>query len=464
MKTNPSFRSGILFRASEKSSRNGLSDNGIEFDRDGMDFVDDIQKIKGGDISVSLDPTIDTIRFWYSGAYFWLRSRHDTKLSNDGKQVPDIYLDIYCFTWNLSIKPMASFLKMIDQQNNDDFSEYTRICIPRAPWHSTIPWDWVIQCYRPKRALHTVLIDRDQMDTLIAQVRSFLSSAGVRWYRQKGHPLRLGYLFSGPPGTGKSSLAFALAGHFGLPVYVLSLSLPKLTDKGVEELFADVPFHCILLLEDIDATKPLTRADLAVKAPADDDSDYEAKEKKNTVTLSGLLNAIDGVGAAEGRILIMTTNHIEALDKALIRTGRADVIVTFTNVTKKQATDMFINTYSGERWIPYQLGKTGVEDWTEEDILRLADEFGAKIHDQKFSPALLQQYFKEFRVEPRRAVQEMDKWMGNPRGYRKHGLPEKRFVEEKPAKKAVDVGPGDKIKVKNSQKNLSLWDFIDCSC
>lgn len=84
---------------------------------------------------------------------------------------------------------MASFLKMIDQQNNDDFSEYTRICIPRAPWHSTIPWDWVIQCYRPKRALHTVLIDRDQMDTLIAQVRSFLSSAGVRWYRQKGHPL-----------------------------------------------------------------------------------------------------------------------------------------------------------------------------------------------------------------------------------------------------------------------------------
>lgn len=115
-------------------------------------------------------------------------------------------------------------------------------------------------------------------------------------------PSRLGYLFSGPPGTGKSSLAFALAGHFGLPVYVLSLSLPGLTDKGVEELFAGVPFHCILLLEDIDATKPLTRADLAVKAPADDESDSEAKlkGKKNTVTLSGLLNAIDGVGAAEG--------------------------------------------------------------------------------------------------------------------------------------------------------------------
>lgn len=165
-----------------------------------------------------------------------------------------------------------------------------------------------------------------------------------------------------------------------------------------------------------------------------------------------------------GRILIMTTNQIETLDKALIRTGRADVIVTFTNVTKQQATDMFINTYSGERWIPYQLGQPDVEDWTEDDILRLADEFGAKIHDQKFSPALLQQYFKDLRMEPRRAVQDMDKWMENPRGYRKHGLPEKRPAEEKSAKKAVDVGPGAKIKVENSQKNLSLWDFIDCSC
>lgn len=81
---------------------------------------------------------------------------------------------------------------------------------------------------------------------------------------------------------------------------MLSLSVPKLTDKGVAELFAQLPFHCIVLLEDIDATKPLTRAGLAVNAPAEDEGDDEGKQKKNTVTLSGLLNAIDGVGAAEG--------------------------------------------------------------------------------------------------------------------------------------------------------------------
>lgn len=52
--------------------------------------------------SVSLEPKIDTIAFWHNGAYLWLRSRHETKLTDDGKYVPDIWLDMHCFTWNLS--------------------------------------------------------------------------------------------------------------------------------------------------------------------------------------------------------------------------------------------------------------------------------------------------------------------------------------------------------------------------
>lgn len=83
---------------------------------------------------------------------------------------------------------------------------------------------------------------------------------------------------------------------------MLSLSLPELTDKGVGELFANIPFHCVLLLEDVDATRPLTRADPPIKAPTDDDDEYGEQKKKNTVTLSGLLNAIDGVGAPEGKL------------------------------------------------------------------------------------------------------------------------------------------------------------------
>lgn len=123
----------------------------------------------------------------------------------------------------------------------------------------------------------------------------------------------------------------------------------------------------------------------------------------------------------------MTTNHIESLDEALIRTGRADRIITFTNATKKQARDMFLNAYSGTRWGQHMSAETRLkhpemEDWTDQDIRELAEQFSATIHDEEFSPALIQQYFKDFRAEPRRAVKELEEWMKDPRGYRKPSL------------------------------------------
>lgn len=123
----------------------------------------------------------------------------------------------------------------------------------------------------------------------------------------------------------------------------------------------------------------------------------------------------------------MTTNHIESLDEALIRTGRADRIVTFTNATKSQARDMFVNAYSGTRWGQHMSPETKskhpeMEDWTDEDIHELSEVFAATIHEEEFSPALIQQYFKDFRAEPRRAVKELEEWMKDPRGYRKPSL------------------------------------------
>lgn len=123
----------------------------------------------------------------------------------------------------------------------------------------------------------------------------------------------------------------------------------------------------------------------------------------------------------------MTTNHIDNLDEALIRTGRADRIITFTNATKKQAENMFINAYAGTRWGQHmsreaRLKHPEMEEWTDEEIRDLARTFSAKIRHMEYSPALIQQYFKDFRAEPRRAVQELDQWMRNPRGYRKPSL------------------------------------------
>lgn len=104
---------------------------------------------------------------------------------------------------------------------------------------------------------------------------------------------------------------------------MLNLSLKSLTDSAVEVLFSTLPFHCIIMLEDIDATKPLKRdaknmvdADPITPAGEDDRSDSSSimvvnarasgrpmVPGKSGVTLSGLLNAIDGIGASEGKFV-----------------------------------------------------------------------------------------------------------------------------------------------------------------
>jgi hypothetical protein len=65
---------------------------------------------------------------------------------------------------------------------------------------------------------------------------------------------------------------------------------------------------------------------------------------------AGLLNAIDGVAAQEGRMLFMTTNHIERLSAALIRPGRVDVRLEFTHATDEQIMDFFVGFYQVGIW------------------------------------------------------------------------------------------------------------------
>lgn len=106
---------------------------------------------------------------------------------------------------------------------------------------------------------------------------------------------------------------------------MINLSAPGLSDTDIEALFSSVPRHCIVLLEDVDATQPLSRklaesksndeqsTSLPPLPPSDDDDTpplplppgrrgkRAGSKRGNTVTLSGLLNAIDGVAASEGK-------------------------------------------------------------------------------------------------------------------------------------------------------------------
>lgn len=163
-----------------------------------------------------------------------------------------------------------------------------------------------------------------------------------------------GKLFYDPPGTGKASLSFAIAGIFGLDIYCISLQEPTITEEDLFSMFNDLPEQCVVLLEDIDGAGLAARDKLANSKrkylSSQDSFSSEDDELKASpsghISVSSLLNIIDGVSSHEGRVLIMTSNHVEHLDDALLRPGRIDLKIQFSLTSRKQAEDIFLQIFS----------------------------------------------------------------------------------------------------------------------
>jgi mitochondrial chaperone BCS1 len=187
--------------------------------------------------------------------------------------------------------------------------------------------EWRMAESKPRRSLDSVVLEAGVAKALHDDIHEFFSRRA--WYAQMGIPWRRGYLLYGPPGTGKTSAAYALAGELGLKLCALSLTNPKLNDNVMAELLQRTPTRSLILIEDIDAF-------------------FNARDKKEAkveISFSGLLNALDGVGAQEGRIVVLTTNHRERLDAALIRPGRIDLEIELGNATAEQLQGLLLRFY-----------------------------------------------------------------------------------------------------------------------
>ena len=130
-------------------------------------------------------------------------------------------------------------------------------------------------------------------------------------------------------------MILAIAGYFGLDIYKLDIS--RVTESSLGSLFDELPSKCILLLEDIDAVD-MARTRHAVKENQADTN----KEKK--VSLSALLNALDGVASQEGRVLIMT-NKPSGEARPRTRPGRVDKAIELGPATKSVAPQLFSVIY-----------------------------------------------------------------------------------------------------------------------
>lgn len=189
----------------------------------------------------------------------------------------------------------------------------------------------------PPRTLDSVILKEGQAERLVKDLEVFLGSEDL--YARSSQPWHRGYLFHGAPGTGKTSVARALANHLGMPMYYLPLGdLDK--DADLMNLVTAIEPKSMLLLEDVDVFHAMR----------------ERTDEEGGATLAAMLNALDGVWTPHGLITVMTTNNRDKLDDALIRAGRVDVDEEFTDLDEEQAERLatyIAGCYRGEDYLAY---------------------------------------------------------------------------------------------------------------
>ena len=304
--------------------------------------------------------------FWFRGHLLWFnRVREENNLNASFFMLNPERLYISCFGRNPAILKEL----LVEAQHAYVGRDSKNTVIYRAQRDRSLTVDWVRCMARAPRPLSTVVLDATQKQAFVNDIKEYLHPRTRRWYSNRGIPYRRGYLLHGPPGTGKTSLSFAAAGLLGLEMYLLNLSSKTLTEDDLMGLFHGLPRRCIVLLEDVDcagithqrdpdssspakdapdaaSSDPPTVTDTPAAAVAKDANDSNDSKDRKGVSLSGLLNVIDGVAASEGRILIMTTNHVDKLDSALLRPGRVDMSIEFGYSAAADIRDLFESMYT----------------------------------------------------------------------------------------------------------------------
>jgi hypothetical protein len=206
-------------------------------------------------------------------------------------------------------------------------------------------------------------------DDLVSRIKSFMTEKDK--YRKIGMPYTLGMMFHGAPGTGKTSAIKAIARLTGR--HIVSIPVKKVTSIDIlKEIFlnptindVEIPNEMRLyVFEEIDCgqweTIVQSRAlDKATSKDKQGSLDHEllkmvmkTQDKKqeiplpskcdgSSLTLGEFLELLDGIIEIPGRMIIMTSNHPEKLDKALLRPGRVDMVLEFKKMTREDIASMY---------------------------------------------------------------------------------------------------------------------------
>ena len=288
-------------------------------------------------VKYDLAPGYGTHFLWVGRHPAWFTCRTSETGSYGGD---DRYEDIKLTVLGASSKTLQTIVNEIEAMTTTKSNDQVSIRL----W---MGGRWQQCLNKPERSLESVGMDEAAKQGIIDDIKTFEQNR--KWYTDRGLSYRRSYLLSGKPGTGKTSLAFALAAHFKRPLYTMNIGSLR-NDDDLIVAFTSMSKNGMMLIEDIDAAQTPREV-----------SGEENKEEKRRISLSALLNVIDGVLCPPGLILFMTTNYPERLDAALARPGRVDRHVQLEELSE-QSTKHLVETWLGkDTEETFEGGMTGAE-------------------------------------------------------------------------------------------------------
>lgn len=229
--------------------------------------------------------------------------------------------------------------------------------------------DWHVLNVGKKRSMESLFLPSKEKTELLDLIETFLKEDTKTEYEKYGIPYKCNILLHGVPGTGKTSTIHCIASLINSDIGIIQFNR-QIDDIHLTKAINSMTRldNCkILVLEDIDSIF------------SDDRKAHDST--KNSVTLSGLLNFLDGLMRNEGTIVFITTNRKEVLDEAVFRSGRIDHEIKFDYCTEEQIKEMI------RFYFPQEID--------------LADKFYEKIQHIQYTISDLQQYFFRHRKHPR---------------------------------------------------------------